>query len=183
MTKDKIAQIVNSREAATEVKIGGVEGIYLTQNNKIIGFRNLLSLISGNLPLDKANFLSDNFLIGVTNTIESTDSEFSEKNLFILLQVRSMSDVFSVMKDWENKMFFDLHGFFGVQINADTNYLLQKDFEDGIIQNKNARILRDNNGNIVLMYIYTDNTSVLITTTENTVREVIGRLAASEVRK
>lgn len=192
LAKDKIAQTVNSQTKLTDVKAGGIEGIYLTQNKKIIGFRDLMTLISGNLPLDKATFLSDNFLIGVSSVINTNTNanldinqteNLPEKNLFILLQNRSMSDIFVAMKEWENKMFFDLHGFFGLSINADTNYLLQKDFEDGIIQNKNARILRDNEGKIVLMYVYANNTSVLITNSEDTAKEVIARLAASQVRK
>ncbi|HPS21436.1 MAG TPA: hypothetical protein PLO44_01350 [Candidatus Paceibacterota bacterium] len=183
LTKDKIAQSVYVRTKATDVKVGGIEGIYLTQDNKIIGFRELINLISGNLPLEKATFLSDNYLIGVSNVLNNVSPDGSEKNLFILLQNRSMSDIFQAMKAWEYKMFFDLHGFFGVPINADTNYLLTKDFEDGIVQNKNARILRDNDGKIVLMYVYANNTSVLITNSENTTKEVMLRLAASQVKK
>lgn len=183
LTKDKIAQSIYNQTKSTDVKIGGIEGIYLTQNSKIIGFRELINLISGNLPLEKATFLSDNYLVGVSNVLNSAVPDGSEKNLFVLLQNRSMSDIFSAMKDWEYKMFFDLHGFFGININADTNYLLTKDFEDGIVQNKNARILRDNDGKIALMYVYADNTSVLITNSEDTAKEVMLRLAASQVKK
>lgn len=107
----------------------------------------------------------------------------SRKDLFILLQTRSFQDVFPVMQSWENKMFLDLHSFFGVDISADTNYLLTKDFEDGIVQNKNARILYDKDFNIVLMYVYIDDNSLVITNTEDAVREIIKRLAASKVRK
>lgn len=107
----------------------------------------------------------------------------SRKDLFMLLRVRSFQDVFPTMKSWENKMFLDLHSFFGVDISVDTNYLLTKDFEDGIVQNKNARILYDKEFNIVLMYVYVDDNSVIITNTEDAVREIIKRLAASKVRK
>jgi hypothetical protein len=103
--KDKIAQAVSSQTKLTDVKAGGVEGIYLTKDKKIIGFRDLMTLISGNLPLDKATFLSDNYLIGVSNIVNTNQTEnetvtVPEKNLFILLQNRSMSDIFSAMRDW-----------------------------------------------------------------------------------
>ncbi len=107
----------------------------------------------------------------------------SRKDLFMLLRVRSFQDVFPTMKSWENKMFLDLHSFFGVDISVDTNYLLTRDFEDGIVQNKNARILYDKDFNIVLMYVYVDDNSLVITNTEDTVREIIKRLAASKVKK
>ena len=53
---------------------------------------------------------------------------------------------FGQMRNWENKMFSDLHDIFGIPLSLDTGYLLTKNFEDGIIQNKNARILRDGSG-------------------------------------
>jgi hypothetical protein len=39
------------------------------------------------------------------------------------------------MNKWERKMFADLYGFFGVNLNADTKYLLSKNFEDGFFKN------------------------------------------------
>ena len=33
-------------------------------------------------------------------------------------------------------MFFDLYGFLGINLSSETNYLLTKDFEDGIVENK-----------------------------------------------
>ena len=80
-------------------------------------------------------------------------------------------------------MFYDLHGYFGIELNTDTNYLLEKNFEDGIIQNRNARILRDNNGKIVMMYIYAENSSLIITDSETAATEIILRLASAQVQK
>ena len=80
-------------------------------------------------------------------------------------------------------MFFDLHGFFGVEITPETKYLLSKEFENGIIENKNARILYDQDGKIVMMYILANNTSVVFSNTENATHEIVLRLASSEVEK
>lgn len=104
-------------------------------------------------------------------------------DLFILLKVNSFADVFTQMRAWENKMFTDLHGFFGVDIFADTSYLLTKNFVDGVVQNKNARILYDDTGKIVFMYVYVDESSVVITNTEATTREVILRVNSSRVKR
>jgi hypothetical protein len=104
-------------------------------------------------------------------------------DLFILLKVNSFADVFNQMRGWENKMFTDLHGFFGVEIFADTSYLLTKDFVDGVVQNKNARILYDDIGNIVFMYVYIDDSSVVITSNEEVTREVILRVNSSKIKR
>jgi hypothetical protein len=179
LSKENLVKAVVGQVNVSGIQTGEVEGIYLTNNKKAVGFREFNTFIRGNIPLDKITFLSDNFLIGLNSTTNTT----TEKNLFFLLQDRSMSDIFGAMKGWENKMFFDLHGFFGIEVNADTNYLMTKDFEDGIIQNKNARILKDNNGNIVLMYVFVNDTSILITNSEATSKEIITRLANSQIAK
>ena len=182
LTKDKISQTILNEVNNTKVKTGGVEGIYLTENKNIVQFRKLTSLIQGNLSLDKVTFLDDNFLLGVVNSDAKPASSVG-RDLFILLKMRSIADIFDGIRSWESKMFYDLHGFFGVGINADTSYLLTKDFEDGIVENKNARILKDKDGKIVFMYVFADETSLIITNTNIATYEIMLRLAGSQIKK
>ena len=175
LSKDQIAATILNEINATEVKSGGVEGIYFTENKKIIGLKRFLELIEANLDLKQTNFFNDNFLAGIANK--------DTKDFFILIQMRSIADVFDQMRDWEGKMFLDFHKFFGVELSSDTKYLLTKDFEDGIVQNKNARILYDKNGSIIFMYVYLEDGSLLITNSEKTTEEIITRLASAKVKK
>ncbi len=172
--KEEVEQTVLNEVGKTEVKTGGVEGIYLTKDKKVVGLRGFLAFIKSSLVLN--NFVDDNFLLGVVN-------DDSSKDFFILLKVRELPDVFDTLRSWEGKIFLDLHGFFGIQVSSETKYLLTKDFEDGIIQNKNARILYDKDGKIVMMYIFADDNSIIITNTESAAREVMLRLASSKVKK
>jgi len=103
--------------------------------------------------------------------------------VFILLQTNPYGDTFNQMRGWESKMFFDLHGFFGFLISQDTSYLLTKNFISGIVQNKNARILYDDSGKIVMMYVFIDDSTLIITNTEETTREVIVRVNSSKIKK
>ena len=175
MKKDQIVEAVRTRLATSEVKEDGVEGVYLTVNKNAVGLRKFVDLIDGTLAASKNEFFDDNFLIGLVNR-NTTD-------LFMLFKIRSHTDVFETMRDWEYKMFSDLHGFFGVPISPETGYLLTKDFVDGIVQNQNARVLYDKDGGIVMAYIYGDDNSLIITNTESAAREVIIRLASSRVKK
>lgn len=175
LKKENIAKSFFDRLATTEVKESGVEGFYFTEDKKVIGLRRFMDAISGTLKFDKENFIEDNFLTGLVNK-DTVDP-------FILIKIRSHTDVFLSLRAWEEKMFSDLHGFFGIPINPKTSYLLTKDFEDGIIQNQNARILYDKEGGIVMAYIYGDNNSLIITNTESAAREVIMRLASSRIKK
>ncbi len=102
---------------------------------------------------------------------------------FLFIKVRSFTDIFPFMSSWENKLFLDLHGIFGFSINSDTSYLLTKNWKSGVVQNKNARILYDKDNNIVMMYVYIDENTVILTDTNSSAREVIKRLSSSKVRK
>ena len=177
-----IAQSVLNEVRSTDVKVGGIEAIYLTLNGKIIGLRSFIQLINGNFVAPTAPIIDDNFLIGAMRSAK-LDANGQDKNLFILLKSKSFVDAFDNMKKWEGKMFNDLHGFFGVNISPDTKELLTKDFVDSRISNKNARILYDKNGQIVLMYVFADETSVVVSNSENAVDEVISRLAGSQISK
>lgn len=173
LSPDRIAQTVLNEVNQTTVKTGGIEGIYLTNNKAVVGLRAFLTLIKANVDQTQIPFVSDNFLIGVLNG--------QNKDLFILLKTRSFVDIFPSLRAWENKMFSDLHGFFGVPISSDTSYLLTENFQDSIISNKNARILYDKNGGIVLMYVFLDDTSVLITNSTEAVNEVLLRLSSNQI--
>ena len=173
--KDQIAQAVRSEVNATDVKNGGVEGIYLTENKNMLGLRRFIALIRSSFIPDSVDFLSDNFLLGVVNG--------ETKDFFALFKVRSLPDVFETLRAWEDKMFFDLQGFLKVPVTSETKYLLTKEFEDGVIENKNARILYNKDGSIVMMYVFADDNSVVITETIPAAHEIMLRLAASRVKK
>ena len=175
LTKDKIGNTILNEINSTNVKSGGVEGLYLTENQKIIGLRRFISLMKGNLVVDQTSLVDDNFMIGIANE--------EKKDLFILLKARSFADIFPVMKNWENKLFSDLHSLFNVDINGDTNYLLTKDFEDGIVGNKNTRILHDKDGKIVLEYVFADDNYVIVANSDQAVQEIMQRLASAQIKK
>jgi len=183
LKKEEIMQAVLNQVNATEVKNGGVEGIYLTENKKIIGLRRFISLIKSNFtPGDNLLFVNDNFLLGVVN-IGVSSTETNRKGFFILLKVREVADIFSALRAWEGKMLSDLSGFIGVNISSETNYLFTKEFQNGIVNNKNARILYDKDGKIVLAYIFADDNSVIITNTENAAHEIMLRLASAQKKQ
>jgi hypothetical protein len=177
LKKDEIVQAIFNEVSKTKVKAGGVEGIYLTENKQIIGLRRFITLINGHfVPSDNTLFVSDNFLLGVVKN--QADVNTSGTGFFLLLKVRSATDIFDSLRAWEPNLLNDLHGFLGINLSNDTNYLFTKNFTDGIIENKNARILYDKNGNMVLMYIYADDNSVIITDSQNAAHEIMLRLAS-----
>ncbi len=181
LKKDPIAKKFLGEMNRTTVKVGQIEAIYPSINKNIIGLRKFIATIDGSFVPGDNSFVDDNFLMGVVNS--KIDATSSSKNFFILVKMRSLADIFNPIHAWENKMFTDLHGFLGIDLSAETKYLFTKDFEDGIIENKNARILYDQGGQIVLMYVFANDNSVVITDSVNAVREIMLRLATSKIQK
>jgi hypothetical protein len=175
LKKEEIIQTVLNEVNTAEFKDGGIEGVFLTADKKVVGLRAFLTLIEANLNQTKLEFVSDGFLIGAVNK--------ESKIPFILIKTRYIADIFDAMRAWENKMFLDLHKFSGIDINKETKYLLESNFEDGIIQNKNARILKDKDGKIVMIYVFADENSVIITNSELAVKEIMLRLVSSKIKK
>ncbi|MFA5791994.1 MAG: hypothetical protein WC884_03065 [Candidatus Paceibacterota bacterium] len=177
--KEEIIQTVLNKINTTKVKVGGVEGIYLTENKQIIGLRRFITLIKSSFsPGDNTLFINDNFLMGVVlSGLKSTSPTAGD--FFILLKARSTADIFDALRKWEDNLLSDLHGFLGINISSDTNYLFNKNFEDNIIENKNARVLYDKDGQLVVMYFFADDNSVVITNTQNSAHEIMLRLISN----
>ncbi len=176
LNKDQAAEAVLKQINVAKIKSGGLEGIYLTENKQIIGLRRFVAIIKSSFAPDvNPLFVNDNFLMGIVNG--------ETKDFFILIKVRSTADIFDALRAWEGKMFFDLHGFLGIKLSSDTSYLLTKSFEDGIVNNKNARIIYDKDGKIVLTYVFADDNSVIITNSQNAVQEIMLRLASAQKKQ
>lgn len=149
----------------------------------LIDFNLGFQLVKINKALINKDPVQNETLPKVDTTIPITSIYNKGTDIFILLNTGEGKDIFAQMRNWENKMFSDLHDIFGIPLSLNTGYLLTKNFEDGIVQNKNARILRDGSGGIVMMYVYIDNDTLVITNTEEGAKEIIFRVNSSKVKK
>lgn len=178
--KDEIIQLIFNQYNTTKVKNGGIEGVYLTENKQIVGLRRFIAILKSSFAPDpNPALVNDNFLMGVVNSA-IPDSTATSKDFFILIKIRLTTDIFDTMRAWEGKMFSDLHGLLGMNISSNTNYLLTKDFEDSILENKNARVLYNKDGQIILAYVFADDNSLIIATSQNAVHEIMFRLSSAK---
>ena len=181
MTKPELNNAIDSTQ--------GIE-YFVQAKTKSNSKPNLASTTGTNTSIDNTtgtnapmNTSTDVYPSNVSNSETKVNINSKSKiGFFILIQTKSFSETLPVMQEWESEMFSDLHGLFDIEINPDNQYLTTKSFEDGIIQNKNARILRDNNGNIVLMYIFVNHESVVIADSNEVVKELISRLFSAQLK-
>ncbi len=175
LTAKEILSLIAAQVSGTDVKQNGVTGIFLLRNGQPLRFPDFVSLIKGHFPSDGFSAVKD-FMLGAYNGQSGRD-------LFLLLKTASFSDIFNPLRAWERKMFSDLSGMFGKDLTAENKYLQTKDFTDGVVQNKNARILYDASGGIALLYMFADENSIIITDSIQTAEEIMSRLSSGKVAK
>lgn len=103
-------------------------------------------------------------------------------NLFLLWNTSDYDRAFAGMLEWESNLFSDLFTVFGIELNADNSYLLSKRWEDVLIDNNDARVLRTLDGEPVLYYIFFDRNLFTVTTDIETIREITKRLRAEQLK-
>ncbi|QQR50609.1 hypothetical protein IPF86_01665 [Candidatus Nomurabacteria bacterium] len=95
---------------------------------------------------------------------------------FLIFKTNSYDTAFSGMLTWERKLFDNMYELFGLSIEGDNAALFQKKFEDIIVENRDGRVLRDGAGNIVMVYVFLDTETILVTTSIDTIKEILVRL-------
>ncbi len=126
------------------------------------------TLLSSTIPTSLARSFSPDFTTG----LQIRDSG----QFFVVYKTSSYEDAFAGMLKWEPTMAADLQDF--LSINTSISSLGA--FQDVIIKNKDVRELQDNAGTPILMYSFADQNTLVITTNENTLKEIFGRLTASQ---
>ena len=59
LTREKISETILNQISNTKVKLGGVDGIYLTEGKQIIGFNRFNTLLKSSLSTEQLNLFND----------------------------------------------------------------------------------------------------------------------------
>lgn len=99
---------------------------------------------------------------------------------FIVLKVTSFDAAFAGMLDWEDTASADLAPLFGSSVSASfdasartSTQVRNAFFKDIIASNKNTRLLQDESANDRIVYTFVDQNTILITTTRNTLSNLL----------
>jgi hypothetical protein len=166
------------KKETDESKLGTneVANIVFAENNLPVSLTKLLALLKIVPPKEMTPFLSRDYFVGLfADTGLSTEQ--SGKNWpFIILRTSSYADISPAIILWEDHMLDDLGPILGIDVSGNNNYLLQSKFTNTIVSNKETKAIKDKEGNIVLMYLFLDETDILIARNKNTLDEVLLRL-------
>jgi len=166
----------------TALPVGLVRAIYPTllasTTKMLVPTSSFLTTISPQFPPLLARALRPDFMLGIHS--------FEENQPFLILKVTAYEQAFAGMLAWELFMPRDLAPLFtrnprprtqgeGAASSSPFGFF-ETPFTDLTIGNRDTRVYMNEAGDIVLLYVFLDRETILITTNENTLQEIISRL-------
>ncbi len=163
----KIREMVNTRNT----RPGTVKNIVpITQNadsKTPIVATNFLAALVTHAPPSFVRSLKNNFMLG--------SYDYDAPNLFIVLSGTAHDYMYTGMLAWEPKLLGDLGPLFAIDTTNAYRSYLDTVFTDGIIENRDVRILYTLDKKPILFYTFLDPNTVVITADPKTLVETIRR--------
>ncbi len=106
-----------------------------------------------------------------------------KKHPVFIIQIDAFDKAFEGMLLWEKNLYSDLGMIFRTQNTTDQTLagIPLLNFEDLIVQNKDARILRDNQGETIMLYSFIDSKTLFIVDNQDTFKEILNRFSTSKL--
>jgi hypothetical protein len=120
----------------------------------------IFSLLDTQLPNTAIRALANTMIMGSVTT--------SKNEPFIVLQSSRFDVLFSGLLSWEHYLQGDLSPLFGDTASSEK-------FTDVTIANKSVRVLKDAQGNEILLYAFIDQTTVVISTSRDALLKIVER--------
>ncbi len=183
LSEQEIRDAITREIDTANLPLNNIEGIYFVKKllplksrvetdlsraqQGALGIREIFFIVKNNIPPNLLRAMEDqDFLFGIHS--------LGANRPFFVITVESFENAFAGMLKWESFMFDDLASLFSLDVSS--TQFIDRLFEDVVIKNRDARILKDSEGNIVLIYSFIDKETLVIATNEETFDEVVNRL-------
>lgn len=160
--------------------------LYTTRNigdaRALLSAQEFVELLAPLAPGRFSRSLKETYTFGV----HSKD----KRQMFLVFRTTFFENAFAGMLEWEPSIQNDLSLLFGslsgtsdvaAQSGTSTPPASAPQFTDRIIQNKDARVLLDQNDNVSIIYSFVDRDTLIIATSIETFIEVFGRMTSGRV--
>ena len=176
-----LASLLNEAQS-TKVDFLGIEQlrVFNDQSQTILTTsQDFFNTIAKNAPESLSRVLDSKFFYGVYNS--------GQISPILIFNSRDYETSYAGMIAWEKNMVRDIQGIFlknedrVVGTSLVTRTGVRYAFQDALIQNKDARVIRNSVGQTILLYSIVDSSTIVITTSETTLKEVVARLVKNRI--
>ena len=179
-TRNTVMGDLQTARQNVRLPVGLVAWLYVQEGDTSnrLKVEEFLHLIAPNTPPELLRTLAPDYFLGVHS--------FEENQSFLLLQVDSYETAYRAMLTWEGTLRGDLLPLFGrnpsqkienVLLPASTTpQFINTGFVDKIVENRDTRAYLNEARDILLLWTFLGRNTILLTTNEYTLREVLSRL-------
>ena len=197
IARNTLMQTLNEAKKTTQVSLGLIARLYpgipsadgQSQIPILVDGQAFLSTLAPNIPEGLLRTIdTKQYLLGIHS--------FDENQSFLILKVDAYEQAYSGMLAWERTMRIELSPLFTRNISPriETTHVTPAlvatsststpptppppapvGFVDRIVENHDARVIQNEWGDLLLLWTFLDRTTIVITTNEHTLREIISR--------
>ena len=181
MGKNDIGSAVAAEITGTTQQINTIEQLVLVKTingqKALVGTQGFFSALESSAPDSLVRSLGSSPTLGIHS--------FNGNDLFIAFHTDSYPTAFAGMLAWEPTLFDDMYQLFGISVAGNNSGLFNAKFVDTVIENQDARALLDSTGKVAFFYTFLGEhkDTLVITTKESTLNEVVNRLQATTVKQ
>ncbi len=172
---------VIEKKGETLASLGEMVNIYFTEEReagkRLMPFSGFLDNLNINIPGELQRNVNEVFMFGI--------HVFDGNEPYLVIKTSSYGNAFSGMLSWEKTIENDLKGIFtptneevlATATTSNTILGLKHHFKDKVVENRDSRYIQDKNGKTLLIYSFISTDTIVITTNEDTLSEIIDRVA------
>ncbi|MCX6754585.1 MAG: hypothetical protein NTU81_02020 [Candidatus Nomurabacteria bacterium] len=177
-----ISNVTNTNDMSNIIKqtpsLGGglIKVLFPTKNtNETVTSNKFLSALGINPPGALTRSLSDKYLIGKYSNTNITPGS-DNATVFIILENKDYNLTYASTLDWEKSLLRDVYVLFNINITDPDSLVFYKQWQDIVVNNKDARVLYGENGEAILYYVFVNKNTFVLTSNIETLKEIITRL-------
>lgn len=198
-TRQKFLTVIAEEKNNSTVNPNEITYLYLNKEQSVVArgltTKELFTILDTKIPGATLRSFGDQFMFGF----------FRDENIesFLLIHVNSFDIAYDGMLKWENTIASDIGSLFYSQTNTQPTTIAEATttstttpklsslpkvapqitnaFEDETFANKDARVLKNSTGKTLLLYSFLDKETLLITSNENTLKEMVNKLISQKL--
>lgn len=179
INRTELIQAIHAQVANPTVVPGSINNLYISYVTSAgkgqLPAATFFQKLGIEIPSELFGILYPPFMLG---TYAAPD----ENELFMLVRVKDFNAAFLAFRGWEDTMLSDFLRLFQIDTSSYGRVIFNKEFVTETLMNKEARLLKDSTGKVLLSYIFLDDKTIMITTKTDGLEEIIKRLNLQTIR-
>ena len=167
LTRENLVKQILAEKKSFKLPLNSV--LYINNTDTLgvsVSALNFTSLIAPQMPGSLGRSFEDKYMLGIYS--------YDTNEPFIIFTTNDFAGSFSGMLNWEKNIARDIGPIFAINTASTTTFV------DEALQNKDLRVLKDNNRKSVLVYSFIDKNTLVITANENVLTAIVGKYIISK---